>query len=323
MLCPKRMLNGPCGGVRGELCEVGDFECPFVKALRAYKDPPLILDPYFKVKRSFEPRTPFSDFMKKLTEGWVISTEYEPWERKIIIADAVNVTDNPFGIPHSHGVYESIKLRKNGVEVIAQLVCRNKGREVLASEALALARGGVKNVLALTGDWSVNSFFDLDSTRLVYILRLMGEGLLWDGTPTERTLLHVGVAVNPYMDINLEEKRLKRKIKAGAEFAQSQPVFDSDALRRLSKLNKLIPIQGGILLTSSKKVVKMLEEKGVKVDQDFIRALKEAKRDNWEPMIDFTLRLAKSMREFLNGIHLMCPNAKEVCERLIGELRSL
>ncbi len=323
MLCPKKMLNGPCGGLRGNLCEVADFECPFLKALKAYKDPPLILDPLFKVRKDFEPREPFSKYMKLLREGWVVSIEYEPWEREVLNADAINVTDNPFGIPHSHSVYESVKLRSKGYEVVAQLVCRNRGREMLASEIIALSRGGVKNLLALTGDWRDGSFFDLDSTRLVYLARLMGEGLLWDGTETERVTLHVGVAVNPYIDAYIEEKRLRRKVRAGAEFAQSQPVFDISVIDTLGRLSKFLPLQGGILITKSQKVIRMLEERGVRVSDSFKRAVKMAKEGDWDSMIEFVTEMARSMRNSLNGVHLMCPNAKDVCKRLIAEIKSL
>ncbi len=321
--CPKGMLNGPCGGLRGRLCEVDDFECPFLKAFErlrsdAYLKP--LLDSSFKVECQPKPLPPSSDFMKKLTEGkFVMTTEVEPWTFKELkeflpIAsyyDAVNVTDNPLGLPHIDVVWASSWLKEKGVEVIAQLTARARTREALASAIMALNSAGVRNVLALTGDWAPNSAFDLDSVRLVCLISLMNEGKDWRGEEVEKTAIHPGVAANPYFPY--EGKRLLRKVRAGAQFAQSQPIFDSEILKKLKEY-PIITLPS-LLITTSRKVVRALREKGIEVPREYEEGLKRAKErgEADEYVLQKNLELLESIKSLeLPGAHVMAPGRMDL-----------
>ena len=320
MLCPKRMLNGPCGGVRGELCEVDDFPCPFVKALKNLKNENYlkpILDKSFKVPCEPVEVEP-SEYLKKLS-SFAVSVEVEPWSLEDLERasswnfDALNVTDNPLGIPHLDGVWASSWLAFKGKEVIAQLTCRGRSREALTSALLALEAARVRNVLALTGDWAPNSSFDLDSTRLVCLVQALRRGLDWEGREVGKVNLVVGVAANPYFEY--EEKRLLRKAKAGAQFAQTQPVFETSVLKRLKSFP--LPTVPSVLLTTSRKVVRALMERGVRAEKFYeglVRAKAEGKAD------EYVLDKAKEIYEEaysleLPGVHLMAPGRPDLLER--------
>ncbi len=321
MLCPKGMLNGPCGGLRGNLCEVGDFECPFVKALKNLKNENYlrpILDKDFKVPCEATEVEP-SEYVKRLN-SFAVSAEVEPWsldelERALSWkVHALNVTDNPLGIPHIDSVQASAFLASRGKEVIAQLTCRSRTREALTSALLALDAFGVKNLLALTGDWAPNSSFDLDAVRLVCLVQALRRGLDWSGREVGKVNLNVGVAANPYFE--LEHKRLLRKARAGAQFAQSQPIFEERFLDVIKGYP--IPTVPSLLLTTSRKVVKALMERGVAVPKEYyeglLRAKKEGKAD------EFVLNKMKELYDEayskeLPGVHLMSPGRPDLLER--------
>jgi len=320
------MLNGPCGGLRGELCEVDDFVCPFLKAFQnlksdAYLKP--ILDRDFKVSCEPEPLEPQSSFMKAVVEGkFVITTEIEPWSSRELqealeVAknySAVNVTDNPLGIPHIDVIWASSWLRERGVEVIAQLTTRSRTREALLSSLLALNLSNVRNVLALTGDWAPNSTFDLDSVRLVCLISLLNKGLDWMGRSVERTSIHPGVAANPYFPY--EEKRLLRKVRAGAQFAQSQPIFHEDVMRRMKSYP--LPTLPSLLITTSRKVLRFLREKGVMVPKDYEEGLKKAKREGTadEYVLEHNLKLLEAVKHMeFPGAHVMAPGRLDLLKK--------
>ena len=320
MLCPKGMLNGPCGGVRGRLCEVDDFDCPFVKALENLKNERYlrpILDKDFKVPCEPVEAEP-SDYLKKLEE-FAVSAEVEPWSLEELERalswdfDALNVTDNPLGIPHIDVVWASSWLASRGKEVIAQLTCRGRTREALTSALLALEASGARNVLALTGDWAPRSSFDLDAVRLVCLVQALRRGVDWEGREVGKVRLTVGVAANPYFE--LEEKRLLRKVRAGAQFAQTQPVFNKEVLKRIKKYP--LPTVPSVLLTTSRKVVRALIERGVDA-KEFYEGLVKAKKEGRAD--EYVLERAKEVFDEaysldLPGAHLMAPGRPDLLER--------
>lgn len=332
-LCPKRMLNGPCGGIRGELCEVDDFQCPFYKAfenLRSANYLKPLLDKGFKVE--CEPGdVELSGYAKMLEEGGpVLSTEVEPWSLKDVqffetLKDkyhAFNVTDNPFGKPHVSSVAVSIELKRRGMEVIAQLTTRSRTREALASDLMSLNAFGVTNVLALTGDWAPHSVFDLDAVRLVCLISLMNKGLLWDGSEIEPTTLVPGVASNPYF--KYEKERLLRKARAGAVFAQTQPIFTSEIVRSLKEYP--VTTVPSLLISTSRKVVRSLKEKGVKVPKEYeeglIKSKAEGKADEF--VLEYNLKLAEEiLSKELKGIHVMAPGRWDLLVKFGNALREL
>ena len=154
---------------------------------------------------------------------------------------AVNVADNHYGVAMS-SLAASVILGRAGIEPVFQMVTRDRNRIALQSDLLGAASLGIKNVLCLSGyhqslagcPESAN-VFDIDSIQLLATVKKMsGEGLLLDGTKIEGAFsMLAGAAANPFLKpLELNIMRLKKKVKAGAAFIQTQAVFDVEEFQR-------------------------------------------------------------------------------------------
>jgi methylenetetrahydrofolate reductase (NADPH) len=149
--------------------------------------------------------------------------------------DAVNVADNPHG-PAVSSLAASAALVRAGVEPIYQTVTRDRNRIALQSDLLGAAFLGIRAVLCLSGYHQTllrclgaANVYDIDSIQLVAAVRRMrDEGVLLDGAPVEGGFpVTVGAAANPFLrPLELNLIRCAKKVEAGAEFIQTQAVFD-------------------------------------------------------------------------------------------------
>lgn len=154
-------------------------------------------------------------------------------------ATAVNVADNHYGVSIS-SLAASVALNQAGIEPVLQIITRDRNRIALQSDLLGAASLGIKNVLCLSGfhqtligcSESAN-VFDIDSIQLIDMVRKMNDGELLDGLKIQgKFCMLIGAAANPDLKpIELNIIRLSKKIAAGANFIQTQPVFDVDAFK--------------------------------------------------------------------------------------------
>jgi len=152
---------------------------------------------------------------------------------------AVNVADNHFGVSIS-SLAASFALSQAGIEPVLQIITRDRNRIALQSDLLGAAYLGIKNVLCLSGfhqtligcNESAN-VFDVDSIQLIDIVRKMNNGHLLDGKKIQGSFcMLIGAAANPNLKpLELNILRLSKKIAAGADFIQTQSVFDVDAFK--------------------------------------------------------------------------------------------
>ncbi|RLI34791.1 5,10-methylenetetrahydrofolate reductase [Candidatus Bathyarchaeota archaeon] len=250
----------------------------------------------------------FSNLMRELKAGkFVFTGELEPGKegsiettieaaRKLLgQVTACNVTDNPqsFGCVNSLAAAFVVQ-KETGMECICQLRCSDKNRLALLSDVLAAGLLGIKNILAITGDYvslgdtpDVKPVYDLDSTLLTRMIRMIvDEGKDFRGNEIRNPpKLHVGVAANPGSEfLDMEVYKLKRKVKAGAEFVQTQVVFLPEVVDRFfAKVKEVggidIPILIGIFPAKSYAEAKFFHEQvsGVIVPEDYMAKLKETK----------------------------------------------
>lgn len=267
-LCPKRMLNGPCGGMQSNgNCEIGKFKCPWFASLS--EEP--IFDPGFIIKKHIEERAFFTKLLLVTYEQptWII--EAPPTFKVIskyrnllesIPANAISVPDNPLARLHIDPNVFTFYL-KNHVdkEVVVHITCRDINRLAIKSRLLGLHLAKAEHILALTGDHILLGperyalpVFDLDSTRLIYLARLMSDyGIDELGRELGVKLeFHIGAGINPYIPLNIEIKRIIRKLNAGAEFFVTQIIFDErrimNILKYLKERNVIKPIFVAFLL---------------------------------------------------------------------------
>ena len=152
---------------------------------------------------------------------------------------AANVADNVNGIAMS-SLAASLMLIKAGVEPVYQLVTRDRNRIALQSDLLGAASLGIKNVLclsgyhqALTGCPQSANCFDIDSIQLIAAVKRMNEGSLIDGRKIDGQFsMLVGAVANPFLKpLELNMIRLRKKVAAGADFIQTQAVFDIESFK--------------------------------------------------------------------------------------------
>lgn len=153
---------------------------------------------------------------------------------------AVNVADNHYGVAMS-SLAASLILSRCGIEPVIQVVTRDRNRIALQSDLLGAAALGIKNVLclsgyhqSLTGNPQSANVYDIDSVQLIATVRKMNEGMLIDGTRIQGPFaMLVGAAASPGLrPLELNIIRLKKKVLAGADFIQTQAVFDVDSFRQ-------------------------------------------------------------------------------------------
>ncbi|MCJ7656339.1 MAG: methylenetetrahydrofolate reductase [Candidatus Atribacteria bacterium] len=188
--------------------------------------------------------------------------------RKLV--DAVNVTDCPLAklrmspIALSHIIQEKI-----GLEAIFHITCRDRNLLGLQAELLGASALGVKNILALTGDppevgdyIMATGVYDVDSIGLVKMVDKLNNGYEYGGNEfKDKTDFFIGIAVNPTaQDLTKEIKRFEEKVSAGANFIQTQPIYDIGLLERFLKLTAHINIPKiiGIMPLKSYKMVEYL-----------------------------------------------------------------
>ncbi|MHC1599721.1 MAG: methylenetetrahydrofolate reductase [Candidatus Methanospirareceae archaeon] len=251
------------------------------------------------------PEEIYSQLMKELSEGkYVFTGELEPEKagnvnepiaaaRDLIgLVTACNVTDNPQSFAYVNSMAASYKIQlETGMECVYQLRCSDRNRMALLSDVLGAGTLGLKNILALTGDHvalgdtpDAKPVFDLDSTTLIYMIRkIVDEGKdLADNEIEDPPKLHVGGAAAPgAAHLKAEVAKVRRKIKAGVEFLQTQVVYYPEILDKFfNELGKVdVPILVGIFPAKSYGAADFFDKyvAGVDVPPDYLANLEKTK----------------------------------------------
>ena len=158
-------------------------------------------------------------------------------------ADAFNITDNQTAVVRMSSLAGSVILLSMKMEPIMQMTCRDRNRIGLQSDILGAAALGVRNILCLTGDHqsfgnhpAARGVFDIDSIQLLQIIKNMRDSGVFqsgDALLAERPSVFLGAAANPYADpFDAQVDRLRKKIDAGAEFIQTQSVYNLEKFSR-------------------------------------------------------------------------------------------
>jgi methylenetetrahydrofolate reductase (NADPH) len=256
--------------------------------------------------------------------------------------DAVNITDNQTAHVRLSSLAGSIVALQTGVEPVMQLTCRDRNRIALQSELLSAGALGVPNVLLLAGDHPRHGdhadaapVFDLDSAQLISAARQMrDDGRLMSGrelTPAPRWL--IGAVDDPVGS----PERLAGKVKAGAEFVQTQFVVDVPAFEdwmsqvRDAGLDEQVAILAGVGPIRSVRALEFLrtELPGVRVPDDVVRRLRGVPGDRMAAEgMALCVETVQRLREVpgVAGVHMMSvgfeQGVPEILERA-GVMRTL
>ena len=201
---------------------------------------------------------------------------------------AINVTDNQSAVMRLGSLAASVKLKEQGIEPIYQMTCRDRNRIALQSELLNACSLGIDNVLILTGDHttlgdhrSAKPVFDLDSVQLLQISSQMKNGRDMTGHPlTQAPDFALGAVVNPNFEpLDLQLIKMAKKVDAGAQFFQTQTVYDPVLFERFIRRTEGlgVPIQLGIVLIKSSKMAQFMNENvaGITVPDGWVKRLQK------------------------------------------------
>ena len=232
--------------------------------------------------------------------------------------DAINVTDLQSSVMRLGSLAVSSLLKQKGFEPIYQLTCRDRNRLALQSDLLSAAAFGIQNVLILTGDHpslgdhpEAKPVFDLDSVQLLQVARKLESGQDMKGNKLDGSFpkFCLGAVVNPGADpLEPQLMKMEKKIAAGAEFFQTQAVYDIKTFENfLTKIKHVkIPIMAGIVLLKSAGMARFMNKHvaGVFVPDNMIKEMEETK-DKVATAIEIASRLIKGLKPLCQGIHIM------------------
>jgi len=165
--------------------------------------------------------------------------------------DAVNITDNQTAIVRMSSIGAGTIVVQEGLEPIIQMTCRDRNRLAIQSDLLGAYALGMRNLLALTGDHQIfgnhptaKNVFDMDSLQLVRAVAQMRDDSIFecgDAFKGQEPRFFVGAAAAPFADpLDFRPYRLAKKVKAGANFIQTQLVYDVPAFKKyMEKVREL------------------------------------------------------------------------------------
>jgi 5,10-methylenetetrahydrofolate reductase len=242
--------------------------------------------------------------------------------------DAVNVTDNQRASMRVGSLAMSKILLEREVEPILQITTRDKNRIALQSELLSASVLGIENVLLLSGDHpdtgeyaGTKAVYDLDTIQLIKTARLLETGVdlagkVLRGSPK----FCVGGVVNPSAQpSDLQALMFEKKVKAGAEFFQTQAIFDVNAYKDFfNKIKNLkIKVLPGIILIKSPKFAQFLQSlSGINIPQE----IKDRICSVSDPLaegIKICSETINVLRSFADGVHIMAIGTEEYIPEII------
>jgi methylenetetrahydrofolate reductase (NADPH) len=239
--------------------------------------------------------------------------------------DGANITDNQTAIVRMSSIASAAIVISCGLEPVVQMVCRDRNRIAMQSDILGAAALGVKNILCLSGDHqkfgnhpeSAN-VFDLDSVQLIAMVKKMRDDkqfLSGDLIKEHEPRLFIGAVENPFADpFEFRVRRLAKKARAGADFIQTQCVFDVDKFGQWMELvvreglHKKAFILAGLTPVRSAKALHYMKNEvaGMSIPDELIKRMESAE-DSKEEGIKICLEMIEKVKniEGVSGIHLM------------------
>jgi methylenetetrahydrofolate reductase (NADPH) len=256
------------------------------------------------------------------------------------IVHAVNVTDNQTAIVRMSSLAACTLLKSAGLDPVLQVVVRDRNRIALQSDILGASALGVRNVLCLSGDHQrfgnqpqAVGVFDLDSIQFVQTVRSMRDaGVILGGEAlTKVPDVFIGAAANPFADpFAFRVVRLAKKIAAGAEFIQTQCVYNLERFEKWIQMAKerglteKVYILGGVTPLKSAGMAKYMKSKvaGMDVPDEVIRRMEGVpSKDQAAEGIKICVETIEVLKETkgVHGVHIMAieweEKVREIVER--------
>ncbi|MBA3639393.1 MAG: methylenetetrahydrofolate reductase, partial [Acidobacteria bacterium] len=343
-----RLVGGCCGTTPDHIRQIKSAVRALTPATPARDKTPAAARPAPEIR--VVPRPEKSRMANELARGgFVVAVELLPprgydahglieqaRQLRIHGVDLVNIPDGPRSGARMSALSASVLVQQQaGTETILHYACRDRNLLGMQSDLLGAHSMGIRNVLLVTGDPpaagdypDATAVFDVDSIGLTNVVTRLNRGLDIGGQPIGMpTAFHIGVAVNPCsLDLDLEFRRFKYKVEAGAEFAITQPVFDVAPLVAFIERSAAgIPVLAAITPLESLRHAEFManEVPGVCVPAAIVERMREAERDGRAAQEGLAIasELAAGVRPYVQGIQIS--TAVGAVESALGVMKAL
>lgn len=250
--------------------------------------------------------------------------------------DAVNITDCQTAIVRMSSLASAVIVMEEGVEPVMQMTCRDRNRIGIQSDLLGASALGIKNLLCLTGDHpkfgdhpQAKPVFDLDSVQLLSLVKGLCEGKFLNGEEIKgkKPYFFRGAAENPFADpLEFRPIRLAKKIKAGAQFIQTQIVYNIERFKKFMKICEeqglldKVYILAGVTPPKSLGMLKYMKYNvpGLDVPDELIKRMESAK-DKKEEGINIAVEIIERVKEIsgIRGVHIMAIGWESIVPEIV------
>jgi methylenetetrahydrofolate reductase (NADPH) len=250
--------------------------------------------------------------------------------------DAINITDNQTAIVRMSSLAGCALLKQLGADPVMQIVCRDRNRLSIQSDVLGAVALGVGNILCLSGDHqkfgnhpTAKNVFDIDSIQLIQTLKKMRDEkkFLCDEDISGEVPIFIGAAANPYADpFEFRVTRLAKKVKAGADFIQTQAIYDVAKFAKWMEmvtdkgLDKKTYILAGVIPIRSVGMARYMRDyvSGVSVPDEIVTRMEESKSAK-EEGVKIVLEIIEQIKEIpgVHGVHIMAVGWEEIIPEIV------
>ena len=248
--------------------------------------------------------------------------------------DAMNLTDHQSSVMRYPSIGGALMVKEMGGEPILQMTCRDRNRLALQAELLFASSRGIHNVLCLTGDSvmlgdhkEAKAVFDLDSSQLLAAVRTLEKGKDLGGNDLDGSpALCAGAIVTPEANpIEPQLIKFEKKIEAGAEFIQTQAVYDLDKLKTFMEYARQFPVKilAGVILLTSAPMARFMNKNiaGVNVPQPLVDEMAQAAKGRaLSKGIEIAGRMIKKIHteNICDGVHIMAIGKEELVPEIMA-----
>jgi methylenetetrahydrofolate reductase (NADPH) len=248
--------------------------------------------------------------------------------------DAINVTDHQSSMMRFPSLGGCLYIKERGGEPILQMTCRDRNQLALQADLLLAYARGIRNVLCLTGDAVVvgdhkeaAGVFELDSSQLLRAIRQLESGKDLGGNELDGAVeFCAGAIVTPEArPIEPQLIKFEKKVEAGAEFFQTQAIYDLDNFSRFMEFARKFPVKilAGIVLLTSARMAKYMTENvpGIFVPQALIDEMASTpKGEAVKKGIEIAGRMIAALKKdtVCDGVHIMAIGREEVVPDILA-----
>ncbi len=256
------------------------------------------------------------------------------------VVDACNITDNQTSVVRMSSISACHLIRDLGLDAVMQMVCRDRNRIAIQSDILGAWALGIRNILCLSGDHQTfgdhkqaKNVFDIDSIQLVRLVsRMRDEGAFLGGDEIAGPpRMFVGAAANPFADpFAIRARRLKKKVEAGADFIQTQCIYNIPKFKEWMKqvvdlgLHERTAILAGVTPLKSYKMAKYMATKvaGMDIPDEVLQRMKSVPKEKGagpregKKIAVETIEQLKEI-EGVRGVHIMAIEWEKAVKELV------